>query len=69
MRTKEKTPADQFRRQNEFIKNNYDRYSLTMPKGKKKIVVAAAERAGVSVNEFINAAIDEKMKGDQNNVR
>lgn len=62
MRTKEKTPAEQFRRQNEFIKNNYDRYSLTMPKGKKEKVVAAAKRAGISTNEFINAAIDAMIK-------
>lgn len=62
MRKKEKTAADQFRRQNDFIKNNYDRYSLTMPKGKKEKVVAAAREAGISTNEFINAAIDAMMK-------
>lgn len=57
-----KTAADQFRRQNNFIKNKYDRYSLTMPKGKKERVIEAAKKAGISTNEFINAAIDEMMK-------
>lgn len=62
MRTKKKTAADQFKRQNDYIKNNYDRYSLTMPKGKKEMIIAAAKAAGVSTNEFINMAIDEMMK-------
>lgn len=57
-----KTAADQFRRQNNFIKSKYDRYSLTMPKGKKEKVIEAAKKAGISTNEFINAAIDEMMK-------
>ncbi len=59
MREKKKTAADQFRRQNDFIKNKYDRYSLTMPKGKKEKVIEAAQRAGISTNEFINIAIDK----------
>lgn len=62
MRTKKKTAADQFKRQNDYIKNNYDRYSLTMPKEKKEMIIAAAKAAGVSTNEFINMAIDEMMK-------
>lgn len=62
MKEKNKTAADQFKRQNDFIKNNYDRYSLTMPKGKKEKVIEAARKAGLSTNEFINAAIDEMMK-------
>ena len=62
MREKKKTAADQFKRQNDFIKNNYDRYALTMPKGKKERVIVAAREAGISTNEFINAAIDKMMK-------
>lgn len=48
----------QFKRQNEFIKQNYDRHNLTMPKGKKEQIRKAAAAAGQSANEFINAAID-----------
>lgn len=48
----------QFKRQNEFIKQNYDRHNLTMPKGKKARIKKAAAATGQSVNEFINTAID-----------
>lgn len=42
----------------------YDRIGLTVPKGRKAIIAEAAAAAtpdGMSVNAFINAAIDEKM--------
>lgn len=48
--------------QNDYIKEKYDRVNLTLPKGKKEAVRQAAQALGQSVNEFINAAIDEKMK-------
>lgn len=47
---------------NKYIASNYDRINLTVPKGKKETIKAAADAAEMSVNEFINAAIDEKMK-------
>lgn len=50
---------------NKYMKENYDRINLTMPKGKKEVVQAQAEKQGQSVNAFINAAIDEKMERDQ----
>ena len=46
---------------NKYIANSYDRINLTMPKGKKEQIKAAAEREGISVNAFINQAIDEKL--------
>lgn len=49
-----------------YIKENYDRQEITMPKGKKEIVKAHAERHGESVNAFINRAIDETMERDNN---
>lgn len=38
---------------------------LTMPKGKKATMQAQTDAAGVSVNAYNNAAIDEKMERDQ----
>lgn len=49
---------------NKYMKENYDRVNLTMPKGKKEDVQAHATRQGLSVNAYINAAIDEKMERD-----
>lgn len=49
---------------NKYMKENYDRVNLTMPKGKKAEVQAHAEAMGESVNAFINRAIDETMERD-----
>lgn len=44
-----------------YVKANYDRMELTVPKGRKELIKAHAEARGQSVNAYINAAIDEKM--------
>ena len=53
-----------------YVKNNYDRLDVTLPKGKKGIIKETAEKQGLSVNGFINAAVDEKLEryggGQQN---
>lgn len=48
-----------------YVKENYDRADISMPKGKKAIVKAHAEAQGESVNGFINRAIDETMQRDK----
>lgn len=47
---------------NKYVKMNYDRVNVTLPKGKKDIIKAHAEKKGESVNAFINRAIDEVME-------
>ena len=49
---------------NKYVKNNYDRINVTMPKGKKETIQIHAEDRGQSVNAYINGAIDEKMERD-----
>ena len=46
---------------NKYMKENYDRVNLVMPKGRK----AHAEKTGESLNGFINRAIDETMERDE----
>ena len=46
---------------NKYVRENYDRINVNMPKGKKEEIQAHAARLGLSVNAFINAAIDEKI--------
>lgn len=49
---------------NKYIKANYDRMALVLPKGKKQTIKDHAEKHGESVNSFVNRAIDETMERD-----
>ena len=49
---------------NKYVRENYDRVNVTMPKGKKDKIQAYATRHGLSVTAYINAAFDEKMARD-----
>lgn len=44
---------------NKYMKENYDRINLTVPKGQKDIIKADASKYGLSVNQFIIQAIDQ----------
>lgn len=46
---------------NKYIKGNYDRINLTIPKGQKSTVQAAAEREGESINGYTNKALLARM--------
>lgn len=39
----------------------YDRFHLTVPKGQKAVIAAAAEAAGESTNTYIQRAILDRM--------
>ena len=48
---------------NRYNSKVYDRINLTVKKGNKEALQAVAESIGIkSVNEFINLAIEEKIK-------
>lgn len=55
----------QYNRQNEFIKNNYDRIALTSPPGTKERIKAAAPDE--SVNGFINRLISQELERIEKN--
>ena len=46
---------------NKYMKENYDRINVTLPKGTKEEIKAHAESKGESVNGFISRAIKETM--------
>jgi len=48
----------QYARQNEHIKEHYDRVSVTLPKGSKERITAT----GSSVNAFISSAVLAKLE-------
>ena len=50
------------RAKNKYNAENYDRISLSVPKGKKEQIKAFAENKGESLNGFINRAVDETIE-------
>ena len=60
-----KVSKAQQRAVHKYVKANYDRLDLTIPKGQKEVIKAHAETRGESVNGFINRAITETMQRDQ----
>lgn len=58
-----KDKSNAIRYNNEFNKQNYDRISLLVPKGKKEVIQATAQERGESVNAYINRAIDILIEG------
>ncbi len=54
---------------NSWIAEKLDRINLTMKKGKKEQVKATADRVGLSLNAYINLAVDERMEKDAEGVQ
>lgn len=52
---------------NKYIRNNYDRISLTVEKGEKLKIAACAKEAGESMNEYIRNAIGMRIKKEKGN--
>ena len=50
---------DQIAYNDEYNRQNYDRIVLRIPKGKKAVLQAYAEKNGISVNALIAQAIEE----------
>ena len=54
-----------FRYLNEYQKENYDRITILVQKGRKKEIQMAAKRLGMSATEYIVSCINEhEMKGE-----
>lgn len=51
----------QYQYQNQFIKENYDRFTATFPAGKKEVYRKYAKSHGESLNAYINRLIEEDM--------
>ncbi len=49
---------------NKYMRDHYDRINYVVEQGKKEIIKAAADRRGVSVNAYINAAVDDALARD-----
>ena len=45
-----------------YVKNNYDRSEITVPKGRKAEIKAHAEAHGESINAFVIRAVNETIE-------
>ena len=61
-----KTTAAQQRAVHKYVKNNYDRLELSVPKGEKEEIQQAAKQAGQSVNAYVYEAVKRRMEREQN---
>ena len=57
-----KTSAAQQRAVHKYVKNNYDRLELSVPKGEKATIQRAAKQAAQSVNAYIYEAVCARMQ-------
>lgn len=57
----DKVSKAQQRAVQKYVKNNYDRVVLTLPKGKREEIKKYAEMEDKSMNAFIIQAIEEKI--------
>lgn len=64
MSEESKISKAQQRAVHKYVKNNYDRLEITVPKGKKAVIKAHAEQQAESMNQFIVRAINETMERD-----
>ena len=60
-----KTSAAQQRAVHKYVKNNYDRLELSVPKGEKELIQQAAKQSGQSVNAYIYEAVKHRMEQEQ----
>ena len=60
-----KTSAAQQRAVHKYVKNNYDRLELSVPKGEKELIQQAAKLAGQSVNAYVYEAVKHRMEQEQ----
>ena len=57
------TPSRQ-KANNKYLTEKVDNISLHVPKGQKEVIKAAATKAGVSMNQYIVEAINERLNND-----
>lgn len=57
---------DKVKYNNEYVKNNYDRLNIQVPKGQKAIIEAHWKSKGYhSLNSYVNDLINKDMAGEQ----
>lgn len=60
-----KTTAAQQRAVHKYVKNNYDRLELSVPKGEKEVIQQAAKQARQSDSAYVYEAVKRRMEQEQ----
>ena len=55
----------QYKRQNEHIKENYDRVSITLPKGTKERIKARGETVNGYITRLVLADLDDQDSAEE----
>ncbi len=63
--TETKTTKAQQKAVQKYVRNNYDKILVTVPKGNRDVIKSHADEHGESVNGFINRAIKETIERDK----
>lgn len=50
----------QYKRQNEYIKNNYERQTVTLPKGTREKIKAKGETVNGLINRLVKEYLNEQ---------
>ena len=50
-----------------YVKNNYDRIEITVKKGSKNLIEAAAKAENESINGYVKKAVKAKYEDDTRN--
>lgn len=62
--TEKKNSDARIQANNRYNAKTYDRINIAIPKGRKEIIRAHAEKHGESLNGFVGRAIDETIERD-----
>ena len=65
MGEKKKVSKAQIKATMKYTANHYDRIVLTVPKGKRETIKAAAAAVNESMNEYCNKAVDNRIKSGE----
>ena len=52
---------------NKYMRENYDRVNIMVPKGRREVWKEFAAKHGLSMNALVNQSVEEKIESDSEN--
>ena len=60
-----KNLQERYRKQNEYLKDKYDRISAVLPKGTKERLQAISDKTGIKASAFITKAVLDALEREE----